>query len=245
MSSSYNPLPSIHRALLLGYLALTWFLVAIPNQLNAQIKSDFFLNNGSFEQGPYTPDLFQCADGNCDYRSTAIPGWVALRSSSSPVWYENDYAQDGSRYVSLSADAYRHGSILHIRANELNNPLSLTRSDWDLGEWYELSFWAAGGQGKSHALWIEMASIYTIISIPGTDSPLELDPSAMNWQRQSVLFQPYNQKVNLILSTHTTAFSPDNKKIYLDNFAITKVPEPGSALLLILGFGIFTRRKRP
>lgn len=245
--SALHPSPSRHRRILrLAGQALACFLVIIPCQLTAQVHADFFLNNGSFEQGDFTPNLFQSAEGGEAYRSTAIPGWVALRAPMAPVWHENEHAQDGSRYVSLSSAETRTGSILHISANDLNNPLSLTRQEWDLGEWYELSFWAAGGEGERHVLWVEMpnTNLRTAISIPGTETLPELSPAGLNWERQSFLFRPHRQEVSLILSTHSTAFTPNNMEVYLDNFAITKVPEPGSAVLLLLGLSILSRRKR-
>ncbi len=196
------------------------------------------LVDGSFESAVLPDGTYQY------YEGTSLYGWAASTGAGDAIEIRNDVvgkAQDGTYYAELDA---RHNS-------SMSQSFATT-----VGQTYTLSFWYsnraqsdvynsvfAGGvvpvstQGMSYNVGAGDVAVPTI----GT-----ANTTADNqWQLYSTTFVATGASTTLSFAATGTS---DSWGTSVDNIAVSAVPEPASAALLLSGFlvlaGLGRRRNR-
>lgn len=187
----------------------------------------FFSNNGSFEFGSSGPPFVLSGSPPS---SAQITGWTFQASDSSLTleWLENADAQNGNRYIHLTSPGglggwYSGGAISGT-------------APFVVGDQYLLSFWAAGGVAAQNQLDLAFNSAFGAegfnIALP-TYTQTQFDAlGSLAWQQYFVPFTASDTAMQLSLSAHPFSGAGHNNSIYLDNFSIAAIPEPGSVMLV-------------
>ena len=226
--------PQKHR-----WCFLAIIVVALsPLVAHAQDYSDFFSDNGSFEFGSSPPPLsFPSSNSTLN----TITGWTFYAHGTYPQWFEDGDAQDGARYVMLrsSGGAGADDSGAHL------TDYSMNRTPFTVGEVYVLSFWAAGGPAANNQLAVMIDSTQATFSIP-TYTQAEFDALlGLNWFYYSHTFTASSKLTDLYVFSPPSTQGGYQSIVFLDNFTLTQVPEPGSAVLAAAGgLVLLGRRKR-
>lgn len=202
---------------------------------------DYFNGFGSFETSN-PDDVLNFGSANS---STSIPGWVVRRIGdfvprTIVSWLNDDQAQDGERYLQLRAIGNSSPSTSSARFDFSISPIALTT-----GELYELTFWAAGGENTLFDF-----NPLRVMLLNGTRMDVEdpftpfLIPTAtqtdvLDWRPYSLFFT--SRAPNEAISVGPPSGSWSN--VYIDNFSLRVVPEPGGALLFALSAGLFGLRR--
>jgi hypothetical protein len=204
---------------------------------------DYFGGFGSFETSNAN-DVLVFNGGN---QSTSIPGWVVRRigdfpAAVTPSWLNDGKAQDGARHLLLRSMGGSSPAISRAEFNFAISPMALTP-----GELYELSFWAAGGLATSGRNLLTLGFINST-RIDFEDPfvlPVATQIDTLDWQPYSLTFIP-NGSADILFVTASQNNGGGSSSIYLDNFSLRVVPEPGSLFLMgvAAGLGGLRRRRR-
>lgn len=224
-----------------------WFLVTIvvalcPAISHAQDYSDFFSYNSSFELGSSAPPL---VFPNNNSSVTTITGWTLSAGGQYPSWLEDADAQDGNRYIMLRSN----GGAGAGSSGASIDGYSISPTPFTIGELYELSFWAAGGPAANNLVRVSLATTVNLIrediALP-TYTQAEFDAlTGLEWSRYTIPFTATDTTMHLSISSPSSTQGGYQSIVYLDNFSITQVPEPSSALLAAAGgLVLLTRRRR-
>jgi hypothetical protein len=197
---------------------------------------DYFNGFGSFESSN-PDDVLNFGSANS---STSIPGWVVRRIGDfvPPTivsWLNDDQAQDGERYLQLRAIGNSSPSRSSARFDFSISPIALTT-----GELYELTFWAAGGENTLfdfnqlqvmllNGTRIDVEDPFTPFFIPTATQTDVLD-----WSPYSLFFTSRSPNEAITVGPPSGSWS----NVYVDNFSLRVVPEPGGALLFALSAGL-------
>mgnify|MGYP001358372759 CR=1 FL=1 len=199
---------------------------------------DYFNGLGSFETNNPN-DLLDFGGTN---RSTSIPGWIVNRSGSRftpfPQWQNNGQAQDQDRHLLLESRGGSDPGSNTALFDFSISPVALTP-----GELYELTFWAAGGLANSRVnlLQVRLSNSTRIDFEDPIVLPSATQVDTLDWQEFTMTFIPNFPEVQLNLMALN---SNGGSNVYLDNFSLRPVPEPGSALLLAAAAGAVGFRRR-
>jgi hypothetical protein len=220
--------------------ALRTCAVLLSTAITQAQPVDYFAGFGSFETS--NPDAV--LDFNGTNSSFSIPGWVVSKGGSRftpfPEWQNNGQAQDGSRHLFLSArggsDPGPTGAFFDFSIS----PVALTP-----GELYELTFWAAGGLATSGLNRLQVdASNATFSSFQDPYVlPVATQIDSLQWQEYSLTFTPNFPEVQLFF-TALEVNAGGSSSLYLDNFSLRHIPEPGSVVLLGAAAGFLGLRRR-
>ncbi len=201
---------------------------------------DYFAGFGSFETS--NPD--DVLDFNGTNSSFSIPGWVVFKSGSRftpfPEWQNNGQAQDGSRHLFLPArggsDPGSTGAFFDFSIS----PVALTP-----GELYELTFWAAGGLASSgiNHLGVQVTNSTRIDFEDPFVLPIATQVDTLDWYQYSMTFIPDGYDVILTVRAREIN-AGGSSSMYLDNFSLRHIPEPGSVVLLGAAAGLLGLRRR-
>jgi hypothetical protein len=227
---------------LIHFLA-TLALLALHSPASAATPySSFFSDNGSFELGTGSPPL----EFASNFSSTAeITGWSLYASGAVPMWLEDGNAQDGNRYIELSSVGGLASWTSSARIDSgFQNP-----GVFVAGESYELSFWGAGGIGSNNSvslIWYNSLGFNgQTVDIPDY-TQTEFDAlGGLEWVQYRVPFTATDSVMNLAVNMPTARTFGVNNTVYLDNFSIVAVPEPGGLMLALLGLSACLVRRRP
>jgi hypothetical protein len=218
----------------------------------------FFENNGSFELGPTTAPLTIATNSD----GMAITGWILAPYGSTLQLLEDSAAQDGSRYVRLTStgggpagSAFEHTDPVWNHQNYALVDYGGVNPIFEMDTEYELSFWAAGGVGTPNRLDFELlgANQHSSVYIPGY-AQAEFDAmSEYPWRQYVIPFHTIGRGVppeqwgpwdmTLYMGLNASTVVGENSSLYIDNFAITRVPEP-SGLFLACAATSLSRRRR-
>jgi hypothetical protein len=210
--------------------------------------SSFFSGNGSFELGEYAAPLIFPRSSNGDpitrtFTSNAVIGWRLFGGNTSPRWLEGPDAQDGNRYIGLSA---WFGSG-RSSTSALIDGWSISHTPFTPGEIYELSFWAAGGVGSNNRVSVQLNGHerYDFDLRDYTASERE-QMQGLEWQQFTIPFVAKYSSMSLSIAPTYKPGPTLRSTVFLDNFSITPIPEPGSALLTIFAGAVLmmTRQRR-
>ncbi len=227
----------LHSSLLCALCAFA-FLVS-PKTVHAD-PVDYFAGFGSFE----TSDPDASLDFNGTNVSNSIPGWRVFISGSRftpfPEWQNNGQAQDAERHLLLRARGGSDPGSTGASFDFSISPVALTP-----GELYELTFWAAGGLNTMFPVNFLGVGVTNSTRIDFDDPyqiPVAQQIDTLDWQKYSMTFIPASSDVRLVLGSPIGSWS----SVYLDNFSLRLIPEPGSMLLLGTAAGFLgLRRRRP
>lgn len=216
------------------------FLMLITGSLlksaHCQDYGDFFSNNGSFEFGSSPPPLsFPSSNSSLN----TITGWRMSAQGIEPRWLEDVNAQDGSRYIRLRSTG---GAGAGESAAVVDGTL-ISHTPFTIGEAYELAFWAAGGPAANNNLLVVLNQPYASLQIPAY-TQAEFDALAgLEWAKYTVPFTATDPTMYFGVVSPASTQGGYQSIVYLDNFSIIGVPEPGSALL-VMGAGLVLGRWR-
>jgi hypothetical protein len=225
-----------HWFLALLIAALSW------NSARAQDYSDYFSNNGSFEFGSNSPPLLFSGSNT----SSVVTGWLLFGSNGqNPQWYDDANAQEGNRYISLRSN----GGAGAGSSSATIDGYQISHTPFDIGQLYELSFWAAGGPAQNNFI---RAAIGTGTSLLQTDIDVTDYTSAefgalngLEWNRYTIPFTATDSTIYMSVASPQSTAGGYQSVVYLDNFSIVAVPEPSGVLLVLTaGFVLGTRRRR-
>ena len=218
-------------------------LLVSPKTVHAD-PVDYFAGFGSFEtDGSNTTLQF-----NQSNSSTSIPGWIVRRIgdfpvSSTPIWHNDDQALDGEHYLLLKSVGGSSPSRSSAQFDFSLSPVALTP-----GESYELSFWAAGGDNSYfeynfisvmllNGTRIDVVDPFTPFLIPAANQTDVLD-----WMPYTLVFMSTSPNEAITVGPPIGSWS----NVYLDNFVLRHIPEPGSAVLVGAAVAFLgLRRRRP
>jgi hypothetical protein len=227
---------------LIHFLA-TLALLALHSPASAATPySSFFSDNGSFEFGTGSPPL-EFAQGQ--FLSSEITGWTMGFAGTYPQWFEDGNAQDGNRYLQLSSlgGLSSWNSFARVDAGTPNQNVFTTDG------LYELVFWGAGGVGSNNSVsvtWYNSLGFNgQVVNIPDY-TQTEFDAlGGLEWVQYRVPFTATDSLMNLAVNMPTARTFGVNNTVYLDNFSIVAVPEPGGLVLALLGLSACLVRRRP
>ena len=198
---------------------------------------DYFAGFGSFETS--NPDAV--LDFNGTNTSFSIPGWVVSKSGSLfPSWPNSDKAQDGNRFLVLRSEGGSSPRWTNATFDFSLSPVALTP-----GELYELTFWAAGGlatSGRNH-LGVGVSNSTRIDFEDPFVLPVATQVDTLDWRQYSMTFIPEGTDVMLTLGAREIN-AGGSSSMFVDNFSLRVVPEPGSAQLLAAAAGAVGLRRR-
>jgi hypothetical protein len=230
---------SIHHRLR-ARLMLALVLLGLGRAAHADPAFDsFFSNNGSFEFGSGSPPLTFSSSFST---STQITGWTFEADGSSPSWFQNSNAEDGLRYVELTAPGGLAGWTSGTRLTGT--------APFVIGDTYQLTFWAAGGVAVQNQLDLGFTSTFGAeffnVSLPSYTQSQFDGLAGLYWQPYSLAFVASDTTMNFSIFAHSFSTVGQNSSIYLDNFSIAAVPEPSSGLLagLVGVMALGSRRRR-
>ncbi len=171
--------------------------------------------NGSFETG-VSPGSFTTLSGG----STAINGWTVGGAS---IDYIGNYwtAQNGSRSIDLAGNGI--GSISQIIATVT-------------GQMYNVSFFVSrnpDGGVTPRIGFVDVGGTPTQVSFANGASTRQ----NMGWEQRNFVFTAASSSTTLRFSADP-ATSRTSFGLGLDNVSIAAVPEPGTWMMLLLGFGM-------
>lgn len=205
---------------------------------------DFFSFNGSFEEGPASTGVglysYPIGVSPTNYYTTKVTGW-RLYGSAPPKLFEGPEAQDGDRYIGLTTRWNAGGKSMgaSIDGSAINH------TPFEIGESYELIFWAAGGAGTSNAVSMGInGMIGQVFDLP--ESTLgNTTLYGPQWERYVLPFVATNTTLYLSLAPVNDHLHPGySSSVYLDNFSIVHVPEPASLILFMTGGLLFSVQRR-
>lgn len=233
------------RCLAVGILSGTLSSLGV----HAQDYSDFFSYNGSFEFSSADPPITFTVNTyhpEVDPSPDLITGWWMKNFGSPPAWLEGASAQDGNRYIKIGSQG---GSRTTFGGVEIDGA-TINHTPFTVGEIYELSFWAAGGAASNNMVAVSL-------SMPGqnegwsfplpTYSQSESDAlPGLAWQQFTLSFVATGSTLKLSVISPVPTSLGYQSIVYLDNFTLTQVPEPGSAVLACAGGVVMlvTRRRK-
>ena len=111
------------------------------------------------------------------------------------------------------------------------------------GELYELTFWAAGGLNvflPVNLLRVQVSNSTRIDFEDPFQIPVVDQVDTLDWQDYSMTFIPVSSEVRLTVGAPIGSWS----NVYLDNFSLRQIPEPGSVVLLGAAAGFLGLRRR-
>jgi hypothetical protein len=214
----------------------------LPDLAHSQDFSDFFSNNGSFEFGSSPPPLLFSGSNT----SSVVTGWLLFGSNGQyPRWNDDEDAQNGNRYISLRSN----GGAGAGSSSATIDGYQISHTPFDIGQLYELSFWAAGGPAQNNFI---RAAIGTGTSLLQTDIDVTDYTSAefgalngLEWNRYTIPFTATDSTIYMSVASPQSTAGGYQSVVYLDNFSIVAVPEPSGVLLVLTaGLVLGTRRRR-
>jgi hypothetical protein len=211
----------------------------LPDLAHSQDFSDFFSNNGSFEFGSSPPPLsFPSSNSSVN----TITGWTVYAGGITPRWLENSAAQDGNRYIELRSNG---GSSSGDSGVSIEGGM-ISHTPFNIGDLYELSFWAAGGASPNNLLQLDLSGgVREYFDIPDYTSAEFAALPGLEWNRYAYTFRAPFNSISLIVSSPDSTNPAYRSTVYLDNFSIVAVPEPSGVLLVLTaGLVLGTRRRR-
>ncbi len=198
---------------------------------------DYFAGFGSFETS--NPD--DVLDFNGTNISNSIPGWRIFKSGSLfPSWPNNDKAQDGNRFLGLRSEGGSSPRWTNATFDFSLSPVALTP-----GELYELTFWAAGGlatSGRNH-LGVGVSNSTRIDFEDPFVLPVATQVDTLDWRQYSMTFIPEGTDVILTLGAREIN-AGGSSSMFVDNFSLRHIPEPGSVVLIGAAAGFLGLRRR-
>jgi hypothetical protein len=231
---------SIHHRLR-ARLMLALVLLGLGRAAHADpVFDSFFSNNGSFEFGSAAPPLTFSSSFST---STQITGWTMVAGGSQPQWLDDPNAEAGNRYIELNTIG---GLAGWSSGAQIINGFAA----FNVGSHYIMNFWAAGGVGVNNFLNLAFGSTTTAesynLSVPSyTQAEFDALPS-LQWSPYSVEFTAGDTTMNFNIFALNSGVLGQNSTIYLDNFSIAAIPEPGSMVLIgLVGvMALCSRRRR-
>lgn len=221
-----------------------WVLATISFNLmlksaQTQDYSDFFSYNGSFEFGSSPPPL---AFPSSNSSVNTITGWRMSAQGIQPRWLEDANAQDGSRYIRLRST----GGAGAGESEAIVDGSLISHTPFTIGDAYELAFWAAGGPAANNNLLVGLGVYPFNIEIPDY-TQAEFDAlTSLEWTRYTVPFTATDPTMYFAMVSPASTQGGYQSIVYLDNFSIVAVPEPGSVLMVLTaGLALGIRRRRP
>ena len=219
-----------------GNALCAWALLALASTSQAE-PADFFAGFGSFETS--NPDAFLDFGGRGT--SNSIPGWRVFKSGALfPGWSNSGRAQDGDRHLVLRSEGGSSPEWTGATFDFSISPVAFTP-----GELYELTFWAAGGLNTFipvNFLGVDVSNSTRIEFDDPIEIPVANQIDTLDWQRYSMTFAPKGSEVRLTLGSPTDSWST----VFIDNFSIRHIPEPGSMVLMGVAVAFLgLRRRRP
>jgi hypothetical protein len=219
----------------------------------------FFENNGSFELGAVDGPFTLASD----YGTQAITGWTIYASGSGLKLLEDAGAYDGNRYLNLTSTGGESGSTYLAQMDNVWEFQNFFWVDWrgvtlifEMDADYELSFWAAGGVGISNSMYFDLygANQVSSVTVPGY-TQAEFDAmSGLLWERYVIPFHTIGAEIplenrgpwdmTLYMGLGGSTVVGENSSLYIDNFAITRVPEPSGLFLACAAAGLSLRQRR-
>lgn len=198
---------------------------------------DYFAGFGSFETS--NPDAV--LDFNGTNISNSIPGWLVFKSGSLfPSWPNSDKAQDGNRFLVLRSEGGSSPRWTNATFDFSLSPVALTP-----GELYELTFWAAGGlatSGRNH-LGVGVSNSTRIDFEDPFVLPVATQVDTLDWRQYSMTFIPEGTDVILTLGAREIN-AGGSSSMFVDNFSLRHIPEPGSVVLIGAAAGFLGLRRR-
>jgi Protein of unknown function (DUF642) len=182
------------------------------------------LTNGSFESGTFLPP--SNATMTLSPGATSIAGWAVVNDAIAWIGVGDPWGLDafnGDRFLDLS-DYTAGAPFGGVTQSFSTTAGTLYLVEFSLGS---STFW-----GRPSALTVSAAGTSSVFTSP-------LVGGNNDWEQRSMTF---------VATGGTTALSfigsAGANYIGLDNVSVTVVPEPSSALLLLLGSGLLLRRLR-
>jgi hypothetical protein len=229
---------ALHLACLRARLVLALVLLGLGRAGHAAPAFDsFFSNNGSFEFGSSSPPLTFSSSFETN---TTVTGWNVVAQGSIPEWLEGPEAEQGLRYLHLTSQGglagWKSGAFLTGTA------------PFVIGDQYSLTFWAAGGVAAQNALNLGFTTSSSAeafnISIPAYSQSAFDALGGLDWRQYSVQFTAADATLQFSVAANAFPTVGQNSSIYLDNFSIAAIPEPGSVMLVVLAGVLAGARRR-
>ena len=215
---------------------VVWSALGVMTVAVTQAQVDYFGGFGSFESDSDSTALIF----NGGTTAHDIPGWTMISTGALPAWLENGQAQEQDRHILLRARGGADAGDSGARFNFAISPVAFT-----VGELYELSFWAAGGLAASgnNRLGVFLnGGSFTDFTAP-LNLPVATQIDVLDWQPYTLTFTATDPTPQLRLRAEYIA-AGGNSSMYLDNFSVRHIPEPGSLLLLGVASTWLLRRRR-
>ena len=197
-------------------------LIGLVLSLTCSLASANLITNGSFETFPQSPYGYGSANTWQIYDE--IEGWDATRTIE--VWKDGFLgvnAPDQNYFVELNAHPRNHPKRFSIFQDITT----------EIGQAYELSFWARARNNNSEKF---------RVNVGGDLNSLITQHVVGEW-RQFIYTFVASEAISQVRFTSMDR-RRDTTGNLLDHIVVTKVPEPGTIVLLILGIvGLFMQRK--
>ncbi len=228
----------IHSLISWGSLLSALAMLVSAGTAQAQ-PVNYFNGFGSFE----TNNPNDALDFGGTNRSTSIPGWLVFKSgylSPVPEWQNNGLAEDGDRHLHLKSIGGSNPRWTTATFDFNLSPVALTP-----GELYELTFWAAGGLATSgrNYLGVQVSNSTRIDYEDPFVLPVATQVDTLDWRQYSMTFIPEGTDVILTLGA-LEINAGGSSSMFVDNFSLRHIPEPGSVVLIGAAAGFLGLRRR-